>query len=130
MAEVFSKKIKKIRKLKGLTQQDVAQILRTSRSCIGNYESGTREPDLKTVCRLAELYGVGVEELVNGTSVRSMMRHFRQKEMPQQPEEMSYKQETLDLNLLSAKSRAIILDIYRYLYHEECELSDGSAAEK
>ena len=91
-------------------------MLKASRSCIANYESGTREPDLKTVCRLAELYGVGVEELVDGKTVRSMMGHFRRQEPA---EEQSCKQETLDLKPLSEKSRAMLLDFYKYLYHED-----------
>lgn len=123
MTEAFSEKIKKIRKLKGMTQQTVATVLRTSRSCIANYENGTREPDLKTVCRLAKLYGVSVEELMGGKTVRSIMAHYRRKESS---EEAFYKQKTLDLKPLSTKSRVMILDVYNCLIHEEGD----SAAEK
>ena len=129
MAENFSEKIKRIRKWKGMTQQEVAEELRVSRSCIANYENGSREPDLAIVRKLAELYGVGVEDLMGSKTVRNMIEHLRRREMPTQLEEMVMKQKTLDLKPLDAESRVAILNFYKYLYDRGCESSDVSVAD-
>lgn len=41
--------LKKIRKEKGLTQKEVANMLGVSRSCVANWELGIREPDLSII---------------------------------------------------------------------------------
>ena len=54
-------KLKALRKSKGYTQQDVANIIGTSRATVGGYEVGRRQPRLSDLKKLAELYGVGLD---------------------------------------------------------------------
>ncbi len=129
MAEDFSEKIKRIRKWKGMTQQEVADKLRVSRSCVANYENGSREPDLAIVRKLAEFYDVRVEDLMGNKTVRNMIEGLRRKEIPGQLEEKIMKQKTLDLKPLDAASRVAILNFYKYLYDRGCESTDVSAAD-
>ena len=44
-----------LRKRKGLSQQELANTLKISRSAIGMYETGKREPDLKLLKFLPRL---------------------------------------------------------------------------
>lgn len=59
--EVIGKKLKVLRKTKGLTQQDLANLLGVQRATISNYEVGRRSPHIKELQRLSELLGVSLE---------------------------------------------------------------------
>lgn len=50
----------------GLTQEQAAERLHTTRQTISSYETGRTQPDLDTLARLAGLYGVPVEHLLYG----------------------------------------------------------------
>ncbi|MCL6592703.1 MAG: helix-turn-helix domain-containing protein, partial [Alicyclobacillus sp.] len=50
----------------GWTQDEVADKIGVARSTYSNYENGHREPDLNTIQKLAELYGVSIDYLLTG----------------------------------------------------------------
>ena len=56
--------LKKMREQKKLTQQDVADGINVNSSTYKNYEYGRREPDLETVSKLADFYGVTTDYLL------------------------------------------------------------------
>lgn len=53
-----------LRKETGLTQNDIAAHLGISRQAYANYETGKREPDLKTLVNIANFFGVTVGYLL------------------------------------------------------------------
>lgn len=59
-----------LRKRAKLSQQEVADKLEISRSAIGMYEAGRREPDLETLEAFADFYNVDMNTLV-GRSISS-----------------------------------------------------------
>lgn len=61
MSEVIGKKLKQLRKSKGMTQEQVAEKVDITRSTISNYEIGRRTPHLKDLSALAEVFGVGLD---------------------------------------------------------------------
>ena len=61
MSEVIGKKLKQLRKSKGMTQEDVAQKVDITRSTISNYEIGRRTPNLNDLSALAGVFGVGLD---------------------------------------------------------------------
>ncbi|MFR2570768.1 MAG: Fic family protein [Clostridia bacterium] len=58
-------KIKLYRENKKMTQNEVADILNVSSATISKYESGTLEPNIESLKRLAELFEISVDELLN-----------------------------------------------------------------
>lgn len=58
--------LKQYRLRRGLTQEQAAEQLHTTRQTISSYETGRTQPDLDTLTRLAGLYGVSVERLLYG----------------------------------------------------------------
>ena len=52
--KLFGERLKKIRMDKGLTQQDLAELLFVSRRCIGNWEASSRIPDITTIRKVAD----------------------------------------------------------------------------
>jgi len=61
---VLAKRIKLLRKQKGLTQKQLADLLDISASTVAMYETGRREPDTQTLNKFAELFGVSVDYLL------------------------------------------------------------------
>jgi transcriptional regulator with XRE-family HTH domain len=57
-----------LRKGAGLSQYELARQLKISRSALGNYEMGDREPDFETTKKLADFFGVTVDHLVGRES--------------------------------------------------------------
>lgn len=64
--------LKKLRTQRGLSQQAVADALGFSRSTLGNYEQGTRTPDLTTMSLFADFYGVTIDYLQGRSSNPSL----------------------------------------------------------
>ena len=46
--KIYSERIKQLRKERGLSQDQLAKILGVSRSTVGMYETGKREPDFES----------------------------------------------------------------------------------
>lgn len=65
MAEV-GKHIKKIRKEKNLTQDDLAERLHCTRQTISNYETGKSEPGIEVLIELAGALEVEINDLIYG----------------------------------------------------------------
>lgn len=59
--EEIGKKIKILRKTRGLTQQQLADKLRVKRATISNYEIGRRSPHIKELEEISEALGVNLE---------------------------------------------------------------------
>lgn len=64
MNTVFSQKLKSLRKSHGYTQTALAALLGVGRTCIANWENGTRIPDIDTIAKLSVLFGVSAEQLL------------------------------------------------------------------
>lgn len=59
----LGKRIKKYRKLAGLTQEELAEKLKLSTKYIQFIETANRKPSLKTVYKIARVLGVKVQDL-------------------------------------------------------------------
>ena len=59
-----------LRKRKGLSQQELANTLKISRSAIGMYETGKREPDLETLEVFADFYNVDMNTLTGKAPIK------------------------------------------------------------
>jgi len=56
--------LKRLRTIKGLTQNDLADFLQINRTTYANYEQGRREPDYITISKLADFYDVSIDLLL------------------------------------------------------------------
>lgn len=63
----FQSVLKSLRKANGLTQDDLAKALKVSRSTIGMYESGSREPDYEILETIADYFNVDIDYLLGRT---------------------------------------------------------------
>ena len=58
--------IKSIRKKLGITQEELSEKLNVTRQAVSNWETGKTQPDIETLTRMAEVFGVSVEKLIYG----------------------------------------------------------------
>ena len=61
--ESFAKKIIELRKLKGISQEEMACDLQISQSTVSNYESGVTNPDTEILKKIADYFQVPVSYL-------------------------------------------------------------------
>jgi transcriptional regulator with XRE-family HTH domain len=64
MREILSKRLKQCRKEKGFTQGQVAIYCDITEKTYQNYELMTREPKLKILVRLADVFNVSTDYLL------------------------------------------------------------------
>ena len=64
---LFNEKLKLARKVRNLSQEEVAKALGICRSNISKYESGQAEPDIKTISQLKNIYMMDLNWLFDTT---------------------------------------------------------------
>ncbi|WP_018131734.1 helix-turn-helix domain-containing protein [Effusibacillus pohliae] len=63
MGEALGKRLRAYRKLKNLTQQQLADLLGISVAIVGGIERGTREPSKDVLEKVSQILGVTEHEL-------------------------------------------------------------------
>ena len=62
---MFNENLVNLRKLKQMTQEEVAEEIGVTRQALAKWESGETVPDLEKSRLLAELFGVSLDDLAN-----------------------------------------------------------------
>ena len=81
----MDEKLQKLRKQKGLTQEELAEVLFVSRTAISKWESGRGYPNIESLKDIANFFSVTVDELLSTDDVltiaeedsRRKEKHFR-----------------------------------------------------
>ncbi len=74
-------RIKELRQLKGVTQGEIADKLNITSQVISRYENNLREPDIQTLCALADFFGVTIDYLVEHSPAGSSDNPFTANEL-------------------------------------------------
>lgn len=81
----FNEKLQELRKRKGLTQEELAEVLYVSRTAISKWESGRGYPGIDSLKRISEYFSVSLDELLSSEELltaaqeegRKKEQHFR-----------------------------------------------------
>ena len=81
----FNEKLQKLRKQRGITQEELAEKLYVSRTAISKWESGRGYPNIESLKAIAKFFSVTVDELLSTDEVltiaeedsRRKEKHFR-----------------------------------------------------
>lgn len=65
---MFVSKLRDLREDNDLTQDELAKKLNITRSALGNYETGIREPDINLLIRIADFFNVTLDYLLCRTN--------------------------------------------------------------
>lgn len=136
----FGENLRKIRNSRGMSQEEFADLLGTSKQVISRYETAQRSPKVSTVAEYAEKLGVSISELTGDplSSVRSafspetrsaqMLRELGEKLAPYSSE---YDSDLADLmklyERLNDRGRADLLKYARYLSSDPDMTQDGAS---
>lgn len=67
---MFSANLKRLRESRGLYQKDMAAKLGQKTNTYQNYELGKSEPSIAGLCKLADFFGVSIDELVGHATLQ------------------------------------------------------------
>ena len=68
----LNKKLQELRKRKDLTQEELAEFLYVSRTAVSKWESGRGYPSMDSMKRLADFFGVTIDELLSDEELPSI----------------------------------------------------------
>lgn len=68
----FGERLIFLRKEAGLSQEELAKIMKVSRSCIGNYEQGTRKPRDEEIEAFADFFNVDYAYMSGKSDIRNV----------------------------------------------------------
>ena len=128
--------ISELRRDRNLNQRDLAKLLHVSIATISHYESEINSPDIATLSKLADFFGVTIDYLVGRTRLRIDFDTLRRKVRMLDGGSISA-DEVLDRFLkLSDRSQTDIINLMQIyqirdnLYHNEVISPAGEALEE
>ena len=65
----FNEKLQELRKQKGLTQAELAELLYVSRTAISKWESGRGFPNIESLKAISKFFSVSLDELLSGEEI-------------------------------------------------------------
>ncbi len=68
----FNEKLQELRKNKGLTQEELAEILYVSRTAISKWESGRGYPNIDSLKDISEFFSVTIDDLLSSEKIISI----------------------------------------------------------
>lgn len=73
----FGKNIKKIRGVKGLSQQAFAEVFDLKRATLGAYEEGRSEPKIETIIKIANYFSISIDSLLTSELTVNELLRFK-----------------------------------------------------
>lgn len=61
--KIFGKRLREVRKNKGLKQQEIAELLGVKRNTYSDWENGKTEPSFESLVKLVDLFEVSLDWL-------------------------------------------------------------------
>lgn len=111
----FNEALKKARKAKGLTQDDVAQALGTKNTTVSNWENGVSRPDVDTLVSLCRLYGISPNDILeyyNDDLLDAEQHYYLDPEAAEIAQEV---QQRPELKILFDASRKVSADDLKFV---------------
>ena len=127
---MLGNKIKLYRENKKMTQNDLANILEVSSGTISKYESGALEPNIESLKKLADLFGITIDELLKDeekfdfSNVNVLKALREQKEMKLKGNLYHQTQITFAYNTNHIEGSKLTEDQTRYIYETNTLLAE------
>lgn len=104
MKETFGQRLARLRKAKGLTQEDIAEKIMISSQAVSKWENDLSAPDIQTLITLSEILSVSLDELM-GKEVEKATTFLN----PQEKKDFS--KMTLKIKVLSKNNDKVSINI-------------------
>lgn len=83
----FGRNIKKIRGVKGLSQQAFAELFDLKRATLGAYEEGRSEPKIDTIIKVANYFSIAIDNLLTSDLTVNELLRFKE-DLTLEPEQI------------------------------------------
>ncbi len=130
-------KIKLYRENKKMTQNNLADILEVSASTVSKYESGALEPSIESLKRLAELFEISIDELLNDQEEKFDVSKINVLDILREQKEMKLKgnlyhqtQISFAYNTNHIEGSTLTEDQTRYIFETNTILFEGDTIAK
>lgn len=129
-------KIKLYRENKKMTQNDLADILEVSSGTISKYESGALEPNIESLKKLADFFGITIDELLKDeekfdfSNVNVLKALREQKEMKLKGNLYHQTQVSFAYNTNHIEGSTLTEDQTRYIFETNTILFEGDTVAK
>ena len=130
-------KIKLYRENKKMTQKDIAKILEVSAGTISKYESGSLEPSIKSLKRLANLFEISIDELLKDEEEKFDISKINVLDILREQKEMKIKgnlyhqtQVSFSYNTNHIEGSTLTEDQTRYIFETNTILFEGNTIAK
>ena len=77
--ESFGSRLAQLRKSRNMTQEDLAERLNISAQAVSKWENDLTSPDLETLLKLAEIFGVSTDELLGRIKTEAHLAEIHEK---------------------------------------------------
>ena len=130
-------KIKLYRENKKMTQNEIANILDVSPATVSKYESGALEPNIESLKRLAELFEISIDELLNDEEDKFDISKINVLDILREQKEMNLKgnlyyktQVSFAYNTNHIEGSTLTEDQTRYIFETNTILFEGDTIAK
>ena len=130
-------KIKLYRENKKMTQNEIANILDVSPATVSKYESGALEPNIESLKRLAELFEISIDELLNDEEDKFDISKINVLDILREQKEMKLKgnlyhrtQVSFAYNTNHIEGSTLTEDQTRYIFEKNTILFEGDTIAK
>ena len=93
----FSKRLRKLRKEKGLTLKQMADKFHKTKATFSAYENGVRKPSINLVSELANYFGVSIDYLMGESNLKHSNEKIKQA-LENNPELMQFWEQLSERN--------------------------------
>ena len=105
------KNLKELRNKKGISQQQLADVIGTSQQSINKYENHSIEPDIDTLILMAKFFNTSVDYLIGNTRINRIIENVKPNDLNQDETELIENYRKLDKN----RKQSIHIIINNYL---------------
>lgn len=134
---MLGEKIKLYRENKKMTQNEIANILDVSPATVSKYESGALEPNIESLKRLAELFEISIDELLNDQEDKFDISKINVLDILREQKEMKLKgnlyhrtQVSFAYNTNHIEGSTLTEDQTRYIFETNTILFEGNTIAK
>jgi len=127
----LGQRLKSLREEKDLSQLELGERLNISNSTLSLYESGKRQPDYKTLQRIADFYGVSIDYLFGRTNTKKPPEKAFESALSDSPELLEFWKELSkrdDLQLMFKQARKLspesirkVVEVIKLIEDKEAE---------
>ena len=75
MSNSIGENIKYYRKLKGMTQDELAKLIEMTQPTVAKYENNDLEPNLEILCHILNVLNISLEQLIPNYNLSNIQQH-------------------------------------------------------